>query len=95
MNLLKEYDFDMMKIDMAFLNNFNENPKSRPILKNIISLAQDIGMKTLSEGVETKEEFEFLRKIGCEKIQGFLFGRPMPKEEAIEKILNGTLSIKK
>lgn len=95
LNLLKEYDFDMMKIDMAFLNNFNENPKSRPILKNIISLAQDIGMKTLSEGVETKEEFEFLRKIGCEKIQGFLFGRPMPKEEAIEKILNGTFSIKK
>lgn len=89
LNILKEYEFDMMKIDMGFLRNFSSTPKSRPILKNIITLANDIGMRTLSEGVETEEAFEYLKEIGCERIQGYLFGKPMPKEEIIEKIRNG------
>ena len=79
-----------MKIDMTFLKDFANTPKSRPILKNIITLAKDIGMQTLSEGVETTEAFEFLQEIGCERIQGYLFGKPMPRNEALEKILNGT-----
>jgi EAL domain-containing protein (putative c-di-GMP-specific phosphodiesterase class I) len=85
LNILKEYEFDMMKIDMAFLKNFSQMPKSRPILKNIINLAKDIGMQTLSEGVETEEAFEFLRSIGCDRIQGYLFGKPMSKNEVIQK----------
>ena len=89
LNILKEYEFDMMKIDMAFLKNFSSTPKTRPILKNIIALANDIGMHTLTEGVETEDAFEFLRSIGCERIQGYLFGKPMPKEEIIKKIKNG------
>ena len=85
LNILKEYEFDMMKIDMAFLKNFSQTPKSRPILKNIINLAKEIGMQTLSEGVETEEAFEFLRSIGCDRIQGYLFGKPMSKNEVIQK----------
>ncbi|MBB5227150.1 EAL domain-containing protein [Treponema ruminis] len=90
LNLLKEFEFDMMKIDMAFLKDFASSPKSRPILKNIITLAKDIGMHTLSEGVETNEAFDFLQEIGCERIQGYLFGKPMPREEVIEKIQNSS-----
>lgn len=93
LNILKEYDFDMMKIDMAFLRNFSSTPKSRPILKNIVTLAKDIGMHTLSEGVETEEAFEFLREIGCERIQGYLFGKPMPKDEIVSKIKKGEFLI--
>ena len=93
LNILKEYEFDMMKIDMAFLRNFATTPKSRPILKNIITLAKDIGMQTLSEGVETEDAFEFLREIGCERIQGYLFGKPMPKSEIVEKIRRGELIV--
>ena len=95
LNILKEYEFDMMKIDMAFLRNFSDTPKSRPILKNIVMLANDIGMQTLSEGVETEDAFEFLRSIGCERIQGYLFGKPMPKNEVISKIKNGEFFISK
>ncbi|MBR1722670.1 MAG: GGDEF domain-containing protein, partial [Treponema sp.] len=93
LNILKEYEFDMMKIDMAFLKNFADMPKTRPILKNIVNLAKDIGMQTLSEGVETEDAFEFLREIGCERIQGYLFGKPMPKEDIIQKIRGGELKI--
>lgn len=93
LNILKEYEFDVMKIDMAFLKDFSSTPKTRPILKNIVSLATDIGMKTLCEGVETEEAFDFLRQIGCERIQGYLFGKPMPKDEVIQKIKNGDFNL--
>ena len=89
LNVLKEYSFDMLKIDMKFLSNFSGNEKARPILKNIINMAKDLGMNTLSEGVENEEAYSFLKENGCEKLQGYLFGKPMPKEELDEKINSG------
>ncbi|MBP5437696.1 MAG: EAL domain-containing protein [Treponema sp.] len=90
LNVLKDYSFDMMKIDMNFLSKFSENKKSQPILTSIVDLASKIGMNTLSEGVETKEAYDFLRSIGCQRLQGYLFGKPMVKSELVEKIHNGT-----
>ncbi len=93
LNVLKEYDFDVMKIDMKFLHNFGANEKSKSILKNIVTMAKDIGMKTLTEGVETEIARDFLRDIGCEKLQGYLFGKPMTKQELREKIERGEYTI--
>ncbi|MBO6131721.1 MAG: EAL domain-containing protein [Treponema sp.] len=90
LNVLKDYSFDMMKIDMNFLSKFSENKKSQPVLTSIVDLAGKIGMKTLSEGVETNEAYDFLRSIGCQRLQGYLFGKPMLKSELVEKIHNGT-----
>ena len=78
-----------MKIDMAFLSKFSENRKAEPIITSIVSLAQKIGMQTLSEGVETQEAYDFLKGIGCQRLQGYLFGKPMPKEELVQKIQSG------
>ena len=89
LNVLKDFSFDLMKIDMAFLSEFSGNEKSQPILTSIVSLAQKIGMQTLTEGVETEEERDFLKSIGCQRLQGFLFGRPMPKHELSQKIASG------
>lgn len=89
LNVLKDYSFDLMKIDMAFLSEFSGNEKSQPILTSIVALAQKIGMQTLTEGVETEEEREFLKSIGCQRLQGYLFGRPMPKSELSKKIASG------
>lgn len=89
LNVLKEYDFDLIKIDMKFLSNFSGNEKAKQILKNIINLAKDLGMQTLTEGVETQEAYEFLRDNGCEKLQGYLFSKPIPKSEIEMKIDNG------
>ncbi|MEE8807254.1 MAG: EAL domain-containing protein [Lactimicrobium sp.] len=72
---LKDLDFDELKIDMSFLSTASK--KARIILEDIVRMAKRIGIQTLAEGVETKEQYEFLRRIGCEKIQGFYFGRPM------------------
>ena len=83
LNVLKEFHFDELKIDMAFLRNFNE--KSREIIRSIILMAKNLSIHTLAEGAETKEQVEFLKESGCEKIQGFFYGRPMSWEEAREK----------
>ena len=89
LNVLKEYDFDMMKIDMKFLSGFSGNEKARHILKNIITMAKALNMSTLTEGVETDEAYQFLKENGCEQIQGYLFGRPMPGDEFREKVKIG------
>lgn len=93
LNVLKEYDFDLIKIDMKFLSNFNGNKKARQILKNVINLAKDLGMQTLTEGVETQETYEFLRENGCEKLQGYLFGKPMSKHDFLSKLSDSTYTI--
>ena len=79
LNTLKNYSFDEIKIDMAFLSQFTE--KSQNIIKAIIRMAKEIGIHTLMEGVETREQAEFARSIGCELIQGYYYGRPMSFEE--------------
>ena len=81
LNVLEEVDADLLKIDMRFLKNFHTEPRSRSILKNIIHMAKELGLRTLMEGVETEEVMEFLRQTGCEEAQGYLFGRPTHFEE--------------
>lgn len=80
-NNLKNYDFDVLKIDMDFLRSFDTNKKSRVILATIVNMAKELGIHTLAEGVETQEQYEFLKMIGCEKLQGYLFGKPVPTDE--------------
>lgn len=79
LTFLKDYHFDLLKMDMNFLSSFTD--KSKKILRSIVLMAKELGIKTLAEGVETKEELDFLKEIGCGKIQGYYYGRPMPVEE--------------
>ena len=85
-NNLKDYDFDVVKIDMGFLREFETNQKSRIILASIVHMAKELGIHTLAEGVETEEQYEFLLKIGCEKMQGYLFGKPKPVSEFVRNV---------
>ena len=91
LNTLKDYVFDVVKIDMAFLREFDTKPQSRTIISSIVNMAKQLGMQTLIEGVETEEQFDFLREIGCEFVQGFLVGRPVPSEENEKRLLAGDL----
>jgi len=82
LNALKDYSFDEIKIDMAFLKTTTE--KSKSIIKHTISMAKDLNIRTLTEGVETKEQYDFLKSIGCERIQGYYISKPLPYDEVIE-----------
>lgn len=84
LNLLKDYDFDLVKMDMRFLSNMTE--KSKSILRSAISLAKHIDIKTLSEGVETKEQVDFLMSVGCGKYQGYYYGKPQPYDDMIKSM---------
>ena len=84
LNVLKEYAFDVMKIDMIFLNDFEGDSKTKALLTSIVNMAESIGMKTLTEGVETEEQARFLTEIGCERMQGYLFGKPMPLKSLLD-----------
>ncbi len=93
LNVLKDYQFDVLKIDMKFLSGFGSNDKAAPILKNIVELTRQLDLVSLTEGVETEQQFEFLRSIGCNRAQGYLFSKPCPKEELYEKVTEGKLKI--
>lgn len=79
LNVLHDFPFDEIKIDMKFLENFDT--KSKIIVANVVHMAKKLGMKTLAEGVETQEQMQFLLDIGCEKAQGYLLGHAEPLEE--------------
>lgn len=83
LNILKELDFDVIKLDMAFLRNFNCD--SAIIIKNIIHMARELNIRTLAEGVETRDLFDFLQEAGCDMAQGYYFSRPIPREEIRKK----------
>lgn len=78
---LHNYNFNMLKIDMGFFSNFNK--KGRDIIESVVYMAKRLGMHTLAEGVETREQVDFLHSIGCERIQGFYYGKPMQVEMAV------------
>lgn len=77
--VLQNFDFDLLKIDMRFMRSTNDN--TREILTDIVDMGKRIGMKTLAEGVETHEQNDFLYRIGCSFVQGYLFSEPLPKEQ--------------
>ena len=90
LNTLRKYTFDLIKLDMEFMNDFSLTVKNSSILSDIIKMIQKLGVHTLAEGVNAKEKLQFLRDIGCEKAQGFLFSRAMPCEYFIEKYQQNT-----
>ena len=90
MNVLQDIHFNLMKIDMKFMQQFYTNEKSKIILTELIRLAQGLEIETIVEGVETEEQVAFLKEIGCTKLQGFYYCRPIPPEQIFERYENGT-----
>lgn len=85
LNYLKNLPVDIIKMDKAFIDNI-ENEIERAITKAIIELGHDMDLHITAEGVETKEQFNFLRDQGCDRAQGFLFCKPLPKVQVPKKI---------
>ena len=87
--ILHKVPFDLLKIDMFFIRQLEEGEKAKIILTEIVRMAMALGMDTVAEGVETKEQAEFLRDTGCTMLQGFYFSKPMSFNEILEKNENG------
>ena len=87
LNMLKDISADVLKIDMGFLRESENEVKGQDILESIITLASKIGMDVITEGVETKKQLDMLTMMGCHEFQGYYFSKPVPVSEFEEKYL--------
>lgn len=97
LNVLLETPFDVLKLDKKFMDNMMASEKGKLILEYVVAMAKKLELGLLAEGVETKEQVELLSKIGCDKVQGYYYAKPMPQEEFFEMLLaeRGVESAKK
>lgn len=86
LNHLHSFPFDVLKIDRSFVRRITEGEQPLQIVKTIIELARVLGMDVVAEGIETNEQFQLLRQLGCRFGQGFLFSRPLTSE-AVSNLL--------
>ncbi len=82
LNTLAEYSFDVLKLDLIFLRSYDHNPKTGQLMSYIIKGARGMGLEPLCEGVESENHYNFLKETGCERAQGYYFGKPMEMNES-------------
>lgn len=91
LNYLKQFPIDVLKIDRTFVDGLPEGEQDAQIARAIIAMAHSLNLAVIAEGVETHEQLEFLREHGCDEVQGYLFGRPMPAHQFEAQFANETL----
>ncbi len=91
LNMLKEVPVDVLKLDRAFFNTrHHEDKRGQYVIESIIEMAKKLNMKTVSEGVETLAQVDFLRQAKCDMVQGYVFSKPLPMEQFERLLLNGS-----
>ena len=91
LNALQDFDFDFVKLDQKFLNSNSGRMSS--IIKDIINMVGHLDIATLTEGVEKKEQYDYLKDVGCMLVQGFYFSKPLPIEECYKELQNKGIEI--
>lgn len=81
LNLLKDMPVDVLKIDMKFLANSDNIEKAHTIIKNIIKLSEELNIVSLTEGVETVQQYTELSDMGCKLFRGYYFAKPLPQND--------------
>jgi EAL domain-containing protein (putative c-di-GMP-specific phosphodiesterase class I) len=86
LEILRNYPIDVLKIDKSFIDDEEITENDSIVLSNIIKMAKELNMEVITEGVETWKQVEFLHKMECNLVQGFLFDKPMPVADFEDKI---------
>lgn len=86
LSYLRSFPFDKVKIDRSFVHDLHRNESARAIVQAVTGLCSSLGMATTGEGVETREEVDYLRGKGCTEAQGYFFSKPKPANE-VNKML--------
>ncbi|MBS4080794.1 MULTISPECIES: sensor domain-containing protein [Pseudomonas] len=91
LNYLKQFPIDVLKIDRTFVDGLPSGEQDAQIARAIIAMAHSLNLAVIAEGVETHEQLDFLREHGCDEVQGYLFGRPMPASRFEAQFSNDAL----
>jgi EAL domain-containing protein (putative c-di-GMP-specific phosphodiesterase class I) len=78
---LQKFRFDKIKIDRSFVRRLGTDPNAAAIVRAVVGLSEALGVCSTAEGVETSEQANLLREQGCQEVQGYLYGRPMPAQQ--------------
>ena len=85
LDVLQSIRFDLIKFDMSFMQKMDEGVSGKIILTDLMRMATSLGVDTVCEGVETQKQYHFLQEIGCSKLQGYFFCKPIPFKEIVER----------
>ena len=91
LNYLKRFPIHTLKIDQSFIRNLDTSFEDAAIVKSIITLAHSLRLSVVAEGVETKEQFDYLDNLGCDEIQGYLFSPPVSANEFSKMLSSSTV----
>ena len=89
LSYLKQLPIDKLKIDRSFIKEMPDNKDDVAITQAIISLGQNLGLEIIAEGVETEAQQSLLKTMGCQEVQGYLYGRPMSAEAFEQNLISG------
>jgi len=85
LSYLKRFPVDTLKIDMSFVHDITTNKDSASIVKAVISLAHSLGLKVIAEGVEGREQADYLKSKECDEVQGYFYGEPLPAKDLVAR----------
>ena len=88
LNMLKNVPVQTIKLDWRFVDDLEENSKAGNIISSVVRMAHGLGMRVISEGVETRQQADFLKNLGCDLMQGYYFAKPLPINEFEQKCMN-------
>jgi EAL domain-containing protein (putative c-di-GMP-specific phosphodiesterase class I) len=88
LNSLKDMPLDVLKLDAEFFRGDNQGERGEIVVSEAIKLAKSLNMRTVAEGVEVREQVDFLAKQGCDMIQGYIYAKPMPGDEYEQRMQN-------
>ena len=94
LNVLKDIELDLIKLDMMFLVEKSDSNRGGMILSSVVRMAKWLGLPVIAEGVETIEQADFLKSIGCEYIQGYFYSRPLPESQYVDMLEESALGEK-
>jgi EAL domain-containing protein (putative c-di-GMP-specific phosphodiesterase class I) len=80
---LQKLPIDFIKIDISFIRDILVSPNDQVMVKTIIDMAHNLGLQVIAEGIEEEGQTNLLEKLGCDIVQGFLFGHPMPEQDLL------------
>ncbi len=93
LSYLSRFPVDRIKIDQSFMKSITISPENASLAKVIVNMAKTLGIPVTAEGVETLDQLDFLRATGCDEVQGYFIGRPMPPDALLELCMSNKLSV--